>query len=287
MIGNIDKTLLQDFIVRNLAEDVGNGDHTSNACIDSEDRTEGYLLAKDDGIICGIPVAKAILNHVTDDVTITEMISEGSPIKKGDIVFYVSCNTRAFLMAERLLLNTMQRMSAIATMSHKFAAEVNGLDVKILDTRKTTPGLRFLEKYAVAVGGCENYRIGLYDWIMIKDNHIDAAGGVTEAIQAVHDYQKKNQLNLGITVEVRSLEELDKVLAIGGVTQIMFDNFEPSELRKGVEIVGSRFRTEASGGINLSTVRTYAETGVDYVSSGALTHSVIALDLSLKVKKDS
>ena len=216
-------------------------------------------------------------------IRLEQLIQDGTPVKPGDIAFYVTCPTRALLMAERLVLNTMQRMSGIATISSLYLQEVEGLPVKILDTRKTTPGLRFLEKKAVLHGGCYNYRSGLYDWIMIKDNHVDACGDIAVAIDRVHEYLEKTQKDLKITVEVRNLVELQKVLDRGGVTRIMMDNFEIPILREAVAIVNKRFETEASGGIDLHNVRSYAETGVDYVSSGALTHSAGTLDMSLKI----
>jgi nicotinate-nucleotide pyrophosphorylase (carboxylating) len=213
------------------------------------------------------------------------MIDDGTDVCPGDIAFEVTSNAQIILKAERLILNTMQRLSGVSTMSSRFAVEVEDLPVKILDTRKTTPLMRFLEKWAVRIGGCTNYRDGLYDWIMIKDNHHDACGGLTKAIQRVHEYLKEKNLDLGITVEVRNLVELSEVLQVGGVTRIMFDNFEIPILREAVAMVGDKFETEASGGITLNKVRKYAETGVDFISVGALTHSAGSLDLSLKIKK--
>jgi nicotinate-nucleotide pyrophosphorylase (carboxylating) len=202
------------------------------------------------------------------------------------VVFQVSGNTRALLKAERLVLNTMQRMSSIATLSNRFAFEVEGLPTKILDTRKTTPLIRQLEKWAVKIGGCENYRFGLYDWIMIKDNHVDACGGITSAIDRVHDYLKNNSLKLNITIEVRNLVELDEVLARGGVTRIMLDNFELPLLAEAVNIIQKKYETEASGGVSLRNVRRIAQTGVDFISVGALTHSAGSMDMSMKIRKD-
>lgn len=276
---------LQKFIVAALDEDVKDGDHTSLACIPADSKSKARLLVKDDGIIAGVDLAKQIFKTVDPEAIFEEKIADGQDIRFGDVVFYVECNTRALLQAERLVLNTMQRMSGIATLSNRFAFEVEDLPVTILDTRKTTPLLRFLEKWAVKIGGCSNYRIGLYDWIMIKDNHIDACGGISKAIDAVHEYLKKTGKNLDITVEVRNLVELEEVLQKGGVRRIMFDNFEVPILREAVAHVNHRFETEASGGINLSTVRKIAQTGVDFVSVGALTHSAGSLDLSLKVIK--
>jgi nicotinate-nucleotide pyrophosphorylase (carboxylating) len=283
---HIDHELLHQFIIDGLYEDIHEGDHTSLACIPADDRTHARLLVKAEGVIAGIAVAEAIFKHVDPTSTIDIKLNDGQDVKYGDVAFYVECNSQALLKAERLVLNTMQRLSGVATLSSRFAFEVGDLPVKVLDTRKTTPLMRFLEKWAVTIGGCENYRTGLYDWIMIKDNHVDACGSHTEAISKVHEYLKANQLDLGITVEVRNLVELEEVLNKGGITRIMFDNFEVPILREAVAHVNRRFETEASGGVTLHTVRKIAETGVDYISVGALTHSAGTLDLSLKVIKD-
>jgi nicotinate-nucleotide pyrophosphorylase (carboxylating) len=281
----IDKAQVDWFIQAALDEDIKDGDHTSLACIPAESRSKAKLLVKDDGVIAGVELAKKIFLTLDPNAVFEEIISDGSDITYGDIVFYVECNTQALLKGERLALNVMQRMSGIATLSSRFAFEVEGLPVTILDTRKTTPLLRFLEKWAVKIGGCENYRIGLYDWIMIKDNHVDACGSLTKAIDAVQEYLRKTGKNLNITVEVRNLVEVEEVLNRGGITRIMFDNFELPILREAVQHVNKRFETEASGGVSLSTVRKIALTGVDYISVGALTHSAGTLDLSLKVMK--
>lgn len=212
-------------------------------------------------------------------------LDDGMAVSEGQVAFEVECNTRALLMAERVVLNTMQRMSGIATLSNRFKFEVEDLPVKILDTRKTTPLIRFLEKWAVRLGGCHNYRFGLYDWIMVKDNHIDACGGIRQALERVEKYQQEHKLQLGVTVEVRNLVELYEVLEAGKITRILLDNFELPLLKEAVAIVGQRFETEASGGVNIHNVRQYALTGVDFVSVGALTHSAHSLDLSLKVAK--
>lgn len=275
--------MLDSFIRLGLSEDVGEGDHTSMACIRSTRVSKAKLLVKDDGVISGVDVAKRIFKEVAPAADVELHIPDGSVVKPGDVAFHVTCPTRALLMAERLVLNTMQRMSGIATVSSLYAQEVEGLPVKILDTRKTTPGIRFLEKLAVVHGGCHNYRAGLYDWIMIKDNHIEACGDIPLAIDRVHEYLQKTQKNLNITIEVRNLVELQKVLDHGGVTRIMMDNFEIPILAEAVALVNKRFETEASGGITLHNVRAYAETGVDFVSSGALTHSAGTLDMSLKI----
>jgi nicotinate-nucleotide pyrophosphorylase (carboxylating) len=282
----IDKEYIDWFIKMALDEDIKDGDHTSLACIPADSKSKAKLLVKDDGIIAGVSLAKKIFLTLDPNAVFEENISDGQDIKYGDIAFYVECNSRALLQGERLVLNIMQRMSGIATLSNRFAFEVEGLPVTILDTRKTTPLLRLLEKWAVKIGGCSNYRIGLYDWIMIKDNHIDACGGITKAIDAVHSYLEKTGKNLKITVEVRNLLELEEVLQRGGINRIMFDNFEIPILREAVAHVNKKFETEASGGVNLSTVRKIAMTGVDFISVGALTHSAGTLDLSLKVIKD-
>jgi nicotinate-nucleotide pyrophosphorylase (carboxylating) len=276
---------IQKFIKEALYEDVRDGDHTSLACVPSNKRDRAKLLVKDDGILAGVDLAKYIFRYVDATSTIDVLIKDGSPIKYGDVAFEVECNSQDLLKAERLVLNTMQRMSGIATLSNQFAEKVKDLPIQILDTRKTTPLIRFLEKWAVRIGGCTNYRDGLYDWIMIKDNHVDAAGGMRQALERVHAYQKENDLELGITVEVRNFEEMDMALEIGGMTRIMLDNFELEDMRRAVKIINKRFEVEASGGITLKTVRPIAETGVDFFSSGALTHSSKSLDLSLKIIK--
>ena len=268
-----------------MKEDIGAGDHTSNACIPADSVSKAKLLVKDPGIIAGVELSKMIFEYVDKNIKFDPFIKDGDVVNYGDVAFTVEGSSRTLLKTERLVLNTMQRLSGISTISAEFAHEVEGLPVKILDTRKTTPLLRPLEKWAVRIGGCYNYRDGLYDWIMIKDNHIDASGGIANAINRVHKYQKENNLNLGITIEVRNLVELNEVLEIGGVTRIMLDNFELALLKEAVCTVDKRFETEASGGITLQTVRKVAETGVDYISSGALTHSAGILDLSLKIIK--
>ncbi len=281
----MNEKLIQNFIEKALAEDVGNGDHTSNACIKPDSVAEAELLVKDVGVIAGVSLAEKIFKYADPDADFSILIPDGKDIDHGQVVFRVQCNARALLLTERLVLNAMQRMSGIATLSSRFAIEVEDLDVTILDTRKTTPLLRFLEKWAVKIGGCSNYRFGLYDWIIIKDNHIDACGGIEKAIDRVHDYFKDNDIELGITIEVRNLVELHTVLQHGKVTRIMMDNFEIPILREAVATVQHKFETEASGGITLQNVRSYAETGVDFISVGALTHSAGSLDLSLKIVK--
>jgi nicotinate-nucleotide pyrophosphorylase (carboxylating) len=276
---------IQDFIVRALREDVGEGDHTSQACIPEDDRSTARLLVKDAGIIAGIAIAERVFLHVDPSAELKINMEDGKNMSYGDIAFEVTCNTRALLKAERLVLNTMQRMSGIATLSNRFVFEIEDMPVKILDTRKTTPNLRFLEKWAVRLGGCYNYRDGLYDRIMLKDNHIDACGGIREAIEQVTAYQKEKQLSLPITVEVRNLVELYEVMEVGQVDRIMLDNFELPILAEAVAVVNKRYETEASGGVNIHTVRKIAQTGVNFISVGALTHSAVSLDLSLKVVK--
>lgn len=277
--------LLEEFITNGLKEDVGNGDHTSLACIDKDSRCKAKLLVKDVGVIAGVTLAEKIFKHVDPTSNVEVFIKDGSDVDHGDIAFEVECNSQALLQAERLLLNSMQRMSGIATMSSRFAIEVEELPVTILDTRKTTPLIRFLEKWAVEIGGCTNYRDGLYDWMMIKDNHIDACGGITQAIERADAYKKANNLDLGITVEVRNLVELYEVMQVGKITRIMLDNFELPLLKEAVNIINKQFESEASGGVTLKMLRKIAQTGVDYISVGALTHSAGSLDLSLKVIK--
>ena len=285
MDSNILKEQITQFIIAGLEEDVKGGDHTSLACIPADSRSKAKLLVKDVGVIAGVELAKEVFNYVDDSAVVNVFIEDGKAIRYGNIVFEVECNSRALLKAERLVLNAMQRMSGMATLSNRFAFEVEDLPVKILDTRKTTPLIRFLEKWAVRIGGCTNYRDGLYDWIMIKDNHIDACGGIAQAIERVTAYQKEKGLNLGITIEVRNLVELYEVLESGKVTRIMLDNFEIPLLKEAVAIIDGRFEIEASGGITINKVRAVAKTGVNYISVGALTHSAQSLDLSLKVIK--
>lgn len=276
---------IDEFIVRALAEDVGDGDHTSLACIPADSKSTARLLVKEPGILAGVAIAERIFKHLDPDATLDILIKDGHYMSFGDEAFRVTCNSQALLKGERLVLNTMQRMSGIATLSNRFKFEIEDLPVKILDTRKTTPNLRFIEKWAVRLGGCHNYRDGLYDRIMIKDNHIDACGSITAAIKRVSDYQEENEFNLPITVEVRNLIELYEVLDIGMVERIMLDNFELPILAEAVAVVNNRYETEASGGVNIHTVRKIGQSGVDFISVGALTHSAISLDLSLKVVK--
>ena len=275
--------LINEFIAAAMHEDVGAGDHTSLATIPADSRSKAVLKVKDYGVIAGIELAQHIFQRIDPSANLTIHKVDGEDVLYGQQAFEVEGHTRAILQAERLVLNTMQRMSGIATLASRFAFEVGDLPVKVLDTRKTTPLIRFLEKWAVKIGGCENYRWGLYDWIMIKDNHVDAAGGVQQAIERAHAYMKEKNLEIGITVEVRNLVEVRQALEAGGITRIMLDNFEIPILAEAVAHVNGRFETEASGGVTLHNVRKYAHTGVNYVSAGSLTHSALPLDLSLKI----
>jgi nicotinate-nucleotide pyrophosphorylase (carboxylating) len=273
------------FIDEALAEDVGPGDFTSEATIPAGNRDTARLLVKDVGVLAGVEVAKMIFHAVDPTAEFDQRMQDGDLMHVGDEAFFVTCNSRALLRAERLVLNTMQRMSGIATLSNRYAFEVEDLPVKVLDTRKTTPNLRFLEKWAVRLGGCHNYRDGLYDRIMIKDNHIDAAGSIAAAIEGVQKFFQENNMDLPITVEVRNLVELMEVLKIGQVDRIMLDNFELPIMREAVAHINKQYEVEASGGVNLESIREIAQTGVDFISVGALTHSATSLDLSLKVVK--
>jgi nicotinate-nucleotide pyrophosphorylase (carboxylating) len=277
---------LENFITQALYEDVRDGDHTSLACVPAKKRDRAILKVKQNGILAGINVAEAVFKHLDPTTEITIFKHDSDAIAIGDIAFEVVCNSRALLQAERLVLNTMQRMSGIATASHRYMEIVRDLPVQLLDTRKTTPLLRFLEKAAVRIGGATNYRYGLYDRIMIKDNHIDACeGDITLAIQRAVEYRANKNLALEITVEVRTMQELQAVLNTKVAVQVMLDNFSVSQLREAVIYIAKRLPTEASGGITLDTLRAVAETGVDFISVGALTHSAGCLDLSLKVQK--
>lgn len=283
---NIDPTLdakIEKFLDAALLEDAPKGDRTSLACIPSDARCKAKLLVKEPGTLAGLEVATRVFKKLDPEATLEIFLEDGADISYGDVAFHVESNTQALLRAERVALNIMQRMSGIATMANRFAFEVEDLPVKILDTRKTTPTLRFLEKWAVRIGGCYNYRDSLSDWFMIKDNHVEACGGVAKAIERVAEYQKENGLSLNVTVEVRNLVELHEVLDVGQVTRIMLDNFELPLLEEAVATINKRFESEASGGINIHNVRTTAQAGVDYISVGALTHSAQSLDLSLKI----
>ncbi len=273
---------LELIIANAIREDVGEGDHTSLSCIPADANGKAKLLVKDNGIIAGVEFAKQVFKTVDAELKIETVINDGAHVKFGDIVLYVSGSSQSILKAERLVLNAMQRMSAIATKTRFFADLLEGTKTKVLDTRKTTPGIRALEKWAVKIGGGENHRFALYDMIMIKDNHIDFAGGVSEAIEQTKAYLTKNNLDIKIIVEARSLEEIKEILDCGGVYRILIDNFNYADTRTAVALIGNQCLTESSGGINEETIRKYAECGVDYISSGALTHSVYNMDLSLK-----
>lgn len=283
-MNKIEDQELLDFIKNALHEDVQDGDHTSLACVPKEAVGKAKLLVKDDGVLAGVELAKKIFHYVDPSFEIDIFIEDGTPVKYGEIAFEVRGKSQAILKAERLVLNAMQRMSGIATLSRQFVKAVEGLEVQILDTRKTTPLLRFLEKWAVRIGGATNYRTGLYDRIMIKDNHIDFCGTITQAVLQTQAYLKEHALDLEITLEVRDMKELEEALAVGQINRIMLDNFDTDTMRKAVTLIDGRFEVEASGGITLETVRAYAETGVDFISVGALTHSFKSMDLSLKKK---
>ncbi len=273
---------LRDFIRYSIAEDVGSGDHTSLGCIPANKESRARLLIKEDGVLAGVELAKFIVEEIDPTTAIEVFISDGSAVKNGDVAFHLNGKVQSILKTERLLLNCMQRMSGIATTTRKYVNAIEGTTAKVLDTRKTTPLNRYLEKWAVRIGGGHNHRFGLYDMIMIKDNHVDYAGGIENAINNANHYLETKQLNIPIEIETRSLDEIKQVLKIGRVNRIMFDNFKPELMHEAVTLVNQRFETEASGGIVLDTIRRYAETGVNFISIGALTHSVKSLDLSLK-----
>lgn len=272
-----------DQIISNaIREDVGDGDHSSLACIPATATGKAKLLVKDNGIIAGVEFAKQVFAYVDKGLQVETLINDGETVKHGDIVFYVTGSSQSILKAERLVLNAMQRMSAIATKTNFFVKLLEGTNTKILDTRKTTPGLRAAEKWAVKIGGGENHRFALYDMIMLKDNHIDFAGGVTKAIEKTKEYLKETGRDLKIIVEARNLDEIKEILKTDGVYRILIDNFNYKDTRTAVALIGDKCLTESSGGINEDTIREYAECGVNYISSGALTHSVYNMDLSLK-----
>ena len=272
-----------DLIIKNgYREDIGEGDHTSLSCIPSNAHGKANLLVKDSGIIAGVTFAKKAFTYFDEDLQVESFVDDGSEVSYGDVVFQVSGKSQSILKAERFVLNVMQRMSAIATKTNFFVNLLKGTKTQILDTRKTTPGIRALEKWAVNIGGGVNHRFALYDMVMIKDNHIDFAGGISEAITKTKQYLSDNKLNLKIIVEARSLKEIEEILQNEGVYRILIDNFSFEDTRKAVALINGKCFTESSGGINEDTIRKYAECGVDYISSGALTHSVYNMDLSLK-----
>ncbi len=265
-----------------FAEDIGDGDHTTLCCIPETAMGKSHLLIKEEGILAGVEVAKKVFNRFDPTMQVEVLIGDGAHVKVGDVAMVVTGKTRSLLQTERLMLNIMQRMSGIATMTNKYVERLKGTNTRILDTRKTTPGLRMLEKQAVKIGGGVNHRIGLFDMILLKDNHVDFAGGITNAIDRCHAYLQEKGLDLKIEIEVRNFDELNQVLTHGGVNRIMLDNFSVSDTKKAVDIIAGRYETESSGGITYETIRDYAEQGVDFISVGALTHSVKGLDMSFK-----
>ncbi|WP_443946326.1 carboxylating nicotinate-nucleotide diphosphorylase [Pedobacter sp. AW1-32] len=274
--------LIDQFIKNALAEDLGDGDHTSLSTIPADTKGKAQLIIKEDGILAGVELAIEIFKVVDENLVVDVLLSDGTAVKIGDVALKVSGSTHSILIAERLVLNCMQRMSGIATKTNYIVAQLSGYKTQILDTRKTTPGLRYLEKWAVRIGGGVNHRIGLYDMILIKDNHVDYAGGIANAILSAQKYLAVQNKNLQIEIEVRNLKELNQVLEIGGVDRIMLDNFSFPMLREAIQLIAGRFLTEASGGITEENVAEYAACGVDFISMGALTHSVKSLDMSLK-----
>ncbi|KQR70582.1 carboxylating nicotinate-nucleotide diphosphorylase [Pedobacter sp. Leaf176] len=278
----MDKQLISQFIKNAIAEDVGDGDHTSLATIPQGTEGKAKLLIKEDGILAGVELAVEIFNEVDSSLAVDVLIGDGSEVKVGSIALTVSGSTHAILIAERLVLNCMQRMSGIATKTHRIVNLLNSTKTKLLDTRKTTPGMRYLEKWAVRIGGGVNHRTGLYDMVLIKDNHVDYAGGISNALNAARKYLTDHNKLLQIEIEVRDLVELDQVIEAGGADRIMLDNFSFQDLRTAVDLINGRFITEASGGITEENVVQYASCGVDFISMGALTHSVKSLDMSLK-----
>ena len=265
-----------------FAEDIGDGDHTTLCCIPETAMGKSHLLIKEEGILAGVEVAKKVFNRFDPTMQVEVLIGDGAHVKVGDVAMVVTGKTRSLLQTERLMLNIMQRMSGIATMTNRDVERLKGTNTRILDTRKTTPGLRMLEKQAVKIGGGVNHRIGLFDMILLKDNHVDFAGGITNAIDRCHTYLQEKGLDLKIEIEVRNFDELNQVLTHGGVNRIMLDNFSVSDTKKAVDIIAGRYETESSGGITYDTIRDYAEQGVDFISVGALTHSVKGLDMSFK-----
>ena len=274
--------LIDELIDLAFAEDIGDGDHTTLCCIPDTAMGKSRLLIKEPGILAGVEIARKIFHRFDPDLKMTVYIEDGTAVKPGDVAFVVEGRVQSLLQTERLMLNVMQRMSGIATMTHRYVKKLEGLHTRILDTRKTTPGMRMLEKEAVKIGGGVNHRIGLFDMILLKDNHVDFAGGIENAISRCHDYLKAKGKDLKIEIEVRNLDELKEVMRVGGVDRIVLDNFSPELTREAVKIVGGKYEIESSGGITFDTIRDYAESGVDFVSVGALTHSVKGLDMSFK-----
>jgi nicotinate-nucleotide pyrophosphorylase (carboxylating) len=278
----MNKNTLDSFIATALKEDVGDGDHSSQSCISAHAEGKMQLLVKETGVLAGVDVAFEIFKYLQPDIEISPLLDDGTLVQPGDVAFTVKGKTLTLLKAERLALNIMQRMSGIATRTREYVQLVNGLHTKILDTRKTTPGMRFLEKAAVKIGGGENHRMGLFDMVMLKDNHVDFAGGIENAIKTAQKYLKELGKNLKIEIEVRNMDELQQVLDTGGVHRIMLDNFDTGTTREAVKLIDGKYETESSGGITMETLRSYAECGVDYISVGALTHHIRSLDMSLK-----
>ena len=274
--------MIKEIIENALREDIGSGDHSTLSCVPENAKGTAKLLIKDDGILAGVELAQKIFHHFDPTLKIDVLIPDGTPVKFGDIAFTVEGSSRSILTTERLVLNFMQRMSGIATKTNSIVKIIEGTNTKLLDTRKTTPGIRYMEKWAVKIGGGENHRFALYDMIMLKDNHVDYAGGIRQAIERANEYVKSNNLDLKIEIEVRNEDELKQVLETGNVDRIMLDNFTPARISAVLPTIPKQYETEASGGITLETIRSYAETGVQYISVGALTHSAKSLDMSLK-----
>lgn len=282
---DIKDELIERLIDLAFAEDIGDGDHTTLSSIPADAMGKNMLLIKEDGVLAGVEMALRIFHRFDPSLQVEVLIEDGAEVRKGDIAMYVTGRVRSLLQTERLMLNVMQRMSGIATMTRRYVRRLEGTNTRVLDTRKTTPGMRIMEKEAVRIGGGTNHRIGLFDMILLKDNHVDFAGGIQKAILRAQEYCKENGKDLKIEIEVRSLDELQQVLDLGGVQRIMFDNFSPEVTRKAVEMVAGRYETESSGGITFDTLRDYALCGVDFISVGALTHSVKGLDMSFKAVK--
>lgn len=274
--------LIEDLITLAFAEDIGDGDHTTLSSIPATATGKSKLLIKEDGVLAGVEIAQHIFHKFDPGLKITVLIEDGAEVRKGDIAFTVEGKVQSLLQTERLVLNVMQRMSGIATTTRKYVKALEGTQTRVLDTRKTTPGMRMLEKEAVRIGGGVNHRIGLFDMILLKDNHVDFAGGIEQAIIRAKAYLKEKGKKLKIEIEVRNLDELEEAMRVGGIDRIMFDNFNVEDTREAVRRVNGRFELESSGGITFDTLRAYAETGIDYISVGALTHSVKSLDMSLK-----
>jgi nicotinate-nucleotide pyrophosphorylase (carboxylating) len=276
------QSYIDDLLTLAIAEDIGNGDHTSLAVIPPEAEGKMKLLVKEEGVIAGIDMAKQLFRRIDRHLEMEQLLKDGARVQKGDVAFYVTGRERALLQAERLVLNIMQRMSGVATQTATYVKELKGLKTQVLDTRKTTPGMRALDKLAVKIGGGGNHRMGLFDMILLKDNHVDFAGSIEQAIMKTREYLQRTGLNLAVEIEVRSLDDLKTVLRVGGVQRIMFDNFDLPTTKEAVALVARRYETESSGGITLENLRAYAECGVDFISVGALTHQIKSLDLSLK-----